>query len=457
MRRRSGQRIAIVGAVLVMLTMLSGCSDPWEPAEWYGTTNLPAEVAKGTKVRFVRFDLAALESPAARQFDFPTPDGSTVSLVRKGEQRTAIGGYVWHGKVKGDDRSIATLSILNEMLVGKVLMSNGTMYRVDQVTDGIQVVFEVDLAAFPEGEEPLGVTKPYEAPQGRLRKIAYSGSLQLVQQCDPNHIDMLVVYTDAACAGALIGGNPNTCTAANDTAIRNRIQDVETETNLIFANSLASPQVSIVHVERVEGYVEQASLLEDLETLKVRNLSEAEIEAGQVAPLQAVHDLRDQYRADVVSLITRPTHKYPQLQKCGKSTLMAVEDELFEEYAYTVVPVNCLAANFSFAHELGHVMGADHQTHSLPTSFPNNLAYVVANPSGGAHPWRTVMAQNDAACAAADKKKGCTRLPYFSNPDPVLEYKGDLMGSANRNNSEVVSNTVDTISQYRLSLSCGNT
>ena len=453
MRRRSNKGIATGGAVLTMLTVLSGCSDPWEPAEWKGTTNLPAEVAKGTKIRFVRFDLAALESPAARQFDFPTPDGSTVSLVRKGVQRTAMGGYVWNGKVKGDEISIATLSILNEMLVGKVLMSNGTMYRVDQVADGIQVVFEVDIAAFPEGGEPLGASKPYEAPRGRLRTIAYSGSLQFVQQCDPNHIDMLVVYTDAACAGALIGGNPNTCTAADDTEIRNQIQDAENETNVIFGNSLASPRVSIVHVERVEGYVEKDSLLEDLGTLKLRNLSVA----GQVAPLQSVHDLRDQYRADVVSLITRPNYKYPQKQKCGRSTLMQAEDGLYEEYAYTVVPVNCLAANFNFAHELGHVMGADHQTHSLSPSIPNSLAYVKANPSGGAHPWRTVMAENDAACAKADELKGCTRLPYFSNPDPDLEYKGDLMGSANRNNSDVVSNTVDTISQYRLSLSCGNT
>jgi Metallo-peptidase family M12B Reprolysin-like len=449
-----------IGAIMAVFAFSSGChlfrKDPWEPADWDGKPNLPAEAVRDTSMRYVRFDLDAIQSRAAEQFEFPTPDGSTVTLVKKNERRTVTGGYIWRGEVKGDEKSIATLSVLKGMLVGDVLMSNGTLYRVDQVADGIQVVFEIDQAAFPAEAEPLGVTKPVGVPRGRLQAVAYSGSLQGVQFCDSDQIDVLVAYTDAACAGYFIGRNSNACSDVDRAKLLVELQKLDEVTNGIFDKSLAKPRVSIVRIASAEGYVEQDTIRQDLELLMVRDLTAAEIAAGQVAPLQSVHDMRAQYRADVVSLITRSTHKYPTTQRCGKSTLMTAEDSSFEEYAFTVVPVNCLGGSFSFTHELGHVMGADHDSHSLASNIPNNLAFVKANPSGNADPWRTVMAENNAECADTPKKS-CTRLPYFSNPSPALNHGGDPMGSTNRNNSGVVSSTVDTVSQYRVSSSCDNT
>jgi peptidyl-Asp metalloendopeptidase len=437
--------------VIATLAFWSSCAlgqELWQRAEWRGTPNLPAQAANGKPVRFVRFDLSRLSSHETARITFPLPDGSSIFLVRTEARRSPVGGYVWSGKVEGDDKSIATLSVLNDTLVGDVVVSGLGMYRIEQIGDGIQVVFELGQDLFQQESEPIYVTQPSNRTTGR----------PIEERCDERVVEMLVVYTEAACKEAFIGDESEECTDEDQDIIRSRIQQAEADTNAIFQNSLASPRVSIVHVALAAGYVEADSLLEVLQHIWVRELTSAEILAGKKAPLQAVHDMRNQHGADVVTLITRRTDEYPQDQACGRSFLLTVKEAWFEENAFTVVPFDCITSNFSFAHELGHVMGADHDPRGFtqPSRLPGNRAHVNASPSGNTVPWRTVMAEDNHDCAQVDPVNGCKRLPYFSNPDPRLKHHGEQMGTNSENNSRVVSSTVDTVSQYRPSLSCNS-
>ena len=437
-------------ALFATLALSSFCAigqELWKGAEWGGTPNLPAQAARDKPVRFVRFDLSRLSSHEAARIDFPLPDGSSIPLVRTKESRSQRGGYVWSGKVRGDDNSIATLSILDGKLVGDIVMTGRRMYRIEQVSDDVQIVFELYPNLFPRESEPLSVTKP--------RKPIVS---PIGERCDEKLVEMLVVYTEAACKEAAIGDALDECTDADRDILKSRIQQAETDTNTIFQNSLATPRVSVVHVAQAQGYVEANSLLEDLDRLRVRDLTADDIQQGIEAPLQSVHDLRNQVGADVVTLITRRSNAYPGNQACGKSVLLSTEEPWFEENAFTIVPFDCLTSSFSFTHELGHVMGADHDMHGVrrPTQLEDNYAWVNANPTGSTvPPWMTLMAENNADCAKADKDYGCERLPYFSNP--FTKHHGESMGRDRiENNSLVVSLTVDTVSRYRPSLRCNS-
>jgi hypothetical protein len=425
---------SVIYAALAFWSQCAVGQELWVPAGWSGKLNLPAQAAPGRPVRFVRFDLSRLSSHETAQIPFPLPNGSSILLERAEARRSSVGGLVWSGNVQGDDRSIATLSVLNDTLVGDVVVSGLEMYRIEQVGAGTQAVFELGQNRFRHESEPLVVKGP-----GTSTTVS-----PIEKRCDEKIVEMLVVFTQAACKDAFIGDESMVCTDADKNIIRNRIQQAEAETNAIFQNSLTSPRVSIVHVALAEDYLEADSVYKNLIAL-VPDLNPVEVPAGFEASLQPVHDLRNQYRADVVTMITRPTNAYPQGAPCGMSVLMSAKAAWFEKYAFTIVSFDCITSNFSFAHELGHVMGARHE-----------VSFVNAYPLGNIRPWRTVMAENDHDCANADSVNGCKRLPFFSNPDSKLNYGGDPMGTNDDNNSGVVSNTVDIVSQYRPSRNCNN-
>ena len=437
----------IVGAALLALGILAaGCEQApatvlWKRTSWSGVPNLPPQAAAGRPVLYVSFDLTGLRSQPNDRTVLPVPDGSAIVLVKTRSTRTQSGGYVWQGKVEGDDESIATLVIERDTLVGSASTSSGRVYRIGQVAPQTQVIFVIDPGAYPQEAQPLYVDVDSEGVP----------DTQESADCHPDQIEMLALYTDAACSLSFSGGPLSQCTPEARDEIVGKIRKAEEQTNTIFSESLATPQIRILSVEAAGGYVEAETISDDLEQLLERDLVN-----GVAPPLLGAHSRRNQLGADTVSLITRPTNAYPTPQKCGKSTLMSVKDPIFEKYAFSVVPADCIEDSFSFAHELGHLLGADHDSdgNRLPSQIPNNRAFVMANPQGETDPWRTVMAENSNACTASKKDIGCIRLPYFSNPNPMLKHGGQLMGAAERNNAFVVSDTAGAVADYRPSLSC---
>jgi len=273
--------------------------------------------------------------------------------------------------------------------------------------------------------------------------------------CQVDEIELMVVYTEAACAAAFVGNNQSTCSPLARVAIRDSIQQAVGETNTIFENSQTTPRVALVHVASTGDYSEASDLEKDLTRLKYRGDEETNKTNDDVAYLDDLHDLRDQFGADVVSLITKPSDEYVGGAACGRATLMRVEATWFEKDAFTVVPQDCIVASFSFGHELGHLMGANHEgvdSSQLPR-IPGNRGYAKTNSLvPGLAPWRTVMAENNASCLEAKPVVGCARVPFLSNPTVTKHW--DPMGTAKANNSQVVKSTADTVAAFRSSIGC---
>src|SRR5262249_4287613 len=144
------------------------------------------------------------------------------------------------------------------------------------------------------------------------------------------------------------------------------------------------------------------------------------------------------------------------LNACGEAySIMGTVGNAFESSAFCVVKRSCATGNYSFGHELGHLMGARHDwfvdaTNNSPYVY--NHGFANATPTAPATPWRTVMAYNDA-CAAAGVN--CTRVQYFSNPNINYPVGGDAMGvssgSQQADNHRTLNNTALTVANFRCS------
>jgi hypothetical protein len=144
---------------------------------------------------------------------------------------------------------------------------------------------------------------------------------------------------------------------------------------------------------------------------------------------------------------------------------MTTVSATFAPNAFSIAARHCAVGNYSFAHELGHNMGARHDWYvddAQNSPFQYNKGYV--NVPGQ---WRTIMAYNNEC---QDRGGSCTRLQYWSNPD--VQYGGEAMGvpagtsvSCKKNdlnhprcdadNRQTLNNTAYTVANFRVSEGAG--
>jgi hypothetical protein len=129
--------------------------------------------------------------------------------------------------------------------------------------------------------------------------------------------------------------------------------------------------------------------------------------------MERVHALREAYRADVAILIVDDP------KGCGLATRVGAD----AEDAFAVVHHACAAANYTIAHETGHLIGARHE-----------LSYVA----GGK--WRDIMAYKET-CG------DCPRLPVWSNP--LVLIGGEPAGTRELNNARIIADNAWRVASFR--------
>lgn len=293
---------------------------------------------------------------------------------------------VWVGRVRGDDRSSVTLVYGDTWLTASINMASGTYVirpapedvrrQLDPTAGPAHVVLEIDQALLPSEGPPVPVVLP-GAP---------AAERPLVDSAD--EIDLLVVYTEAARARQ--GGTT--------AAIEQWIALGASETNTSYQSAGIQQRVRVVHSALVT-YREPNEL----------NVTLAELRNGSGTGLEDVAALRDAVGADLVMLMVQAA--VPNY--CGIAYLMSTVSTTFAPSGYSVVHSTCVSPSLTFAHELGHNMGAHHDWYVTSAIRPFPHAHGYVNPAAGQR-WRTVMAYNDHC---ADQGFSCRRLPTWSNPD----------------------------------------
>jgi hypothetical protein len=237
----------------------------------------------------------------------------------------------------------------------------------------------------PSGDERLAMVMPKtKGPTARRPEDESAPK--------PNDIiiDVIVAYTQKA--------------ARNYSNIERELIDLAIqETNSSFRlSNLGHLKLRLVHVYQTD-YVEEGAHFDHVWRFADKGDGD----------MEEIHGLRDKYHADVAILVVDDP------KGCGLATRVRAD----ADEAFAVVHHACAAANYTLAHEIGHLIGASHEL-----SFVNGTK------------WRDIMSSKES-CG------GCPRVPVWSNPTVLI--KGEAAGTAILDNARVIAEQAARVASFR--------
>ena len=342
--------------------------------------------------------------------------------------KTSSGGLAYTGRVPGDLHSSVVL-VHNHGVVSINVSALSRQFAIHGSGESGYVASELRRLNLPDhSSKPIRVNAPViENPQ-----VQTAAEVSIAADTGPE-IDVMVVYTPVVRANN--GGTAQ---------MHANIDAQVAFTNLIYANSNVVQRLRLVY----KGEVAYTETTDSVDLSRLQNPSDGFLDSVPV--------LRDIYKADFVSL----WGNYPTT--CGLGYLMSTESSGFAGSAYnTVNSPGCTGSgSATFAHELGHNMGVDHDnfvTMDSPTSTVTPEGGGAATEIRYAHGYvdivnrfRTVMAYDDH-CLATTPFTACDRTPYFSNPNVL--FTGFPTGNAsNAHDRQALNDTLETTRNFRTGL-----
>ncbi len=251
----------------------------------------------------------------------------------------------------------------------------------------------------------------YDVDEGRQRAfhLPVSSFEKIVDGDDVATITVLIAYTPKARIWA------NT----NAGGIENVIAQAMENTQLALDNSKTKTTLKLVHAAEV-AYTESGSSSRDLRRLQ----------RPDDGYMDEVYVWRDQYRADLVALLT-------DTSDIGGIAYQLDTASGDPEYAFSLTRVQQTATTYTFAHEIGHNLGMGHHKAQLAETEEQVHGGLFAYSAG----WRwvgndgnlysTIMAYPEGKYY--EDGIGSENLPYFSNPEVYYDNKptGDFIDGDN--------------------------
>lgn len=318
---------------------------------------------------------------------------------RQTTDRRPSGDLVWRGATGRGDRGVF---VVHGRSIAGTFAWGGNTYQLVPLANNMHAIVQLSYAAFPP-DHPA----EFRAIEAKARAPLPPVGNERFDAEEPPTIEILVAYTPAV--------------ASAWTDPEGMIRLAVAEANSANANSEVGARFHLAHVEATT-YTESGDWQKDLDRL-----------SGKTDGfMDDLHQLRDEHHADIVVLIVNnPT-------ACGYSGAILADAST----AFSLVHYKCATGYYAFAHEIGHLMGARHDTNADATETPykhgHGFQHLTANNND--NPWRTVMAY--------DCPGGCVRLGYWSNPN--VPYYGVRMGTDKLNNvAKVLNATARTIAGFR--------
>lgn len=362
-----------------------------------------------TSVDFVNINLGKI--PAYEEFtlDFL---GKNISVNKERIDARDVNNFCFVGK--DNEGSQIVMSVLDNDIQGVIETSDG-IFSIVTLGENDYAVIKIDQSKFREGccdmqqETEYSSTKMREQNLDVENNITTSSPISEASATYECKIRVLVLFT------------PGAQSAVSN--IKNNILSAIDLTNQTFINSNINYRVELAYAGLTD-YKETGTTSTDYSISLSRFLAKGD------GHMDEVHTLRDRYSADICVLLTsNPAY-------CGLGYVLASENYAFCE----VTAGECATVNYSFGHEMGHLLGCLHDNYVDPANkpFPYGHGYIYIGENSETS-WRTIMSYNNHC---SDCGVSCVRRSYWANP--YVSYNGIPTGTVSTNNTARVWNERST-------------
>lgn len=413
---RGFQTLLVLCATSILLTgSASDASQPGIIAPAQGDAGLNELAPNAIRSRVVSVDVTALDAELrgeADTMDLALFDDVTVRVRFDRVTHVNRSMTSWVGRLGdgSDPDAWYTLVRNGDAVVAHFWLADGRVFKLRPVSEDAarHVAVELDSMGF----ESCATCE--EEHGSRTHVLPDQNAAAVARGCedDGTVIDVLVVYTPAARNAA--GGTASIQALA--------VSAIEA-TNQAYLNSGVQTSVRLAHLAEVD-YSESGSFGTDLSNLRTGVVPDA-------------LELREIFDADLVAMLSNSTGA------CGIGYLMQDLDPGFESLGFSVTRYSCAVGNLSFAHELGHNMGCQHDIDNAGSNplFPYSFGWRWTTNGGQLR--RSVMAYSPGS-----------RVPHFSNPN-VLNGGVPTGVESSAFNALSINNAAYVVSNFRVS-DCGD-
>jgi len=337
---------------------------------------------------------------------------NNVSISKERIDVRGVNNYCFVGS--NNEGSRVLISVLDDDIQGVIETKKG-VFAIETVGKKEYALITVDYSKLREGCEniPEGINLSDIDDENK-----HDSDIEHEHDEHNNTSPILKSATTYDCKiRVLVLYTPNAKSSVSN--IKNTVLTAVALTNQSFSNSNINYQIELAYIGQT-NYTESGNYSTDLSRFRITN----------DGYMDEVHTLRNKYSADVCVLLTYESGV------CGVATGIGVT----AANAFCVVSSysTCATSNYSFGHEIGHLLGCRHDPYVDNTTTPFAYGHGYVHPS---NTWRTIMAYANA-CGS------CPRLQYWSNPN--ITYGGNSMGTvATHNNTRVWNEQSNTVMAFR--------
>lgn len=360
---------------------------------------------------------------SSTEFTLITPDQKMIVEEKRLTDR-AWNSWTWFGKVKGDELSSVVLTVVDGVMTGKIATQDATYTVEPDIADYVVTKEDRSFIKTSPNDYLIPVIEhenlPYRAAQ------AYSTTTE-----SGEYIDVLVLYTQQF-------------STKYSSQLSSKIQNAIDLANEVFVNSGISTQYRLVHSALFTDSQASESATINNALSYITGTTGSCSSYNPPAPPATISSLREQYKADIVTLF----RVYDGGDACGLSWMLSSENFCNPYFAFNVTEFKSASeggyycSDTTFAHESGHLLGSDHDRRTGCTDgfYSYSCGYGLDNQ------FVTIMAYESSFIRASE-------ILYFSNPSKT--YNGTPTGVSSTaangaDNAKTFNDTRKIVANYRV-------